>query len=154
MLLTITSGLLVYLVLGACVAACTGNFSFGAWLHQLFLVVDQTLNVLLTPFHRSAWADETMSARCWRAYRDGRAWGKVMRPVIDWLFAWQHAPGGHCFRSYQRERERLHLPPEERVTSAAAPLTPDPGDDDHGELAASHSPFPMAAGGRSPDQPS
>lgn len=113
----IAAGLLLYLVLGAWVAVWTGRLSFRAWLHQVFLVFDQMLNVLLTPFHHGAWADETMSARCWRAYRDGRAWGRVMRPIIDWLFSWQRAPGGHCRQAYERERERMHSPPETRALS-------------------------------------
>ena len=107
--------LLVYLAVGALIAALSRNLSVGGWLHQLFLVVDQALNVLITPCHGGAWADETMSARAWRANRDGRLWGRVMRPVIDWLFAWQHAEGGHCRRSYERERARMHSPPETRA---------------------------------------
>jgi hypothetical protein len=107
--------LLVYLVVGAVIAAATGAFSWRGWLLQLFLVADQAINVLVTPFHAGAWADETMSARAWRADRDGRLWGRLARPVIDWLFAWQHAEGGHCRRAYERERERMHSPPETRA---------------------------------------
>ena len=114
-LLGIGSALLVYLALGAVIAALSRNLSVGGWLHQLFLVCDQAVNVLLTPFQHGAWADETMSARCWRAYRDGKPWGRVMRPVIDWLFAWQNAHGGHCFKAYQNERDRMHSPPEQRT---------------------------------------
>lgn len=113
--------LLVYLAVGAFIAALSRNLSVVGWLHQLFLVLDQALNVLLTPFHRGAWADETMSARAWRADKDGRWWGRLARPVIDWLFAWQRAEGGHCHRSYERERERMHCPPEMRVTETTTP---------------------------------
>lgn len=114
MLTTIALGLLVYLALGAAIAAATRAFSFGGWLYQCFLMADQALNVLLTPFHRSAWADETMSSRAWRAWRDGRLWGRVARPAIDALFVWQRAPGGHCRQAYERELQRYHAPPEMR----------------------------------------
>lgn len=110
-------GLLAYLAIGAAVAAITKQFTFRGWLLQLFLVLDQALNVLCTPFHLGAWADETMSARAWRAYRDGRLWGRYAKPVIDWIFAWQRAEGGHCRRAYERERERMHSPPEVRRDS-------------------------------------
>jgi hypothetical protein len=107
-------GFVVYLLAGAVIARATGAFSARGWLLQLFLMADQAINVLLTPFHAGAWADETMSARAWRAYRDGRRWGRLARPVIDWLFAWQRAEGGHCRRAYERERLRMHSPPEVR----------------------------------------
>jgi hypothetical protein len=113
-MLTIGIGLLAYLLLGALAAAVSGSFSIGGWAHQLFIVLDQLLNVLLTPFNRSAWADETMSARAYRADRDGRRWGRLTRPVIDWIFTLQRAPGGHCKQAYERELARKHLPPELR----------------------------------------
>jgi hypothetical protein len=114
MLFEITAGVLLYLLFGAIVALLTGSFSLRAWLYQVFLVLDQALNVLITPCHRGAWADETMSARAWRAELGGRLWGRVARPVIDLLFAWQRAPGGHCRQAYERERSRMHCPPEMR----------------------------------------
>lgn len=114
-MLSIFIGLLVYVAIGALCAVLTRQVSVKGWLYQLFLVLDQAANVLLTPFHVGAWADETMSARAWRAYRDGRAWGKWARPAIDWLFAWQRAEGGHCRRAYERERARMHCPPELRA---------------------------------------
>jgi hypothetical protein len=110
----LSAAVLAYMVLGGVAAAVSGNLSIGKWFQQVLLVLDQALNVLLTPFHASAWADETMSARAWRAYRDHRMWGRVMRPVIDALFIWQRAKGGHCYRAYERERGRAHTPPEYR----------------------------------------
>ena len=88
------------------------------WLVQLFIAVDQLLNVLVTPFNASAWADETLSSRAYRAWADGKVFGKVFMPVIDVLFSWQTIrPGaiGHCHQAYLKERERLGLPPEMRV---------------------------------------
>ena len=87
------------------------------WLIQLFIAVDQLLNVLVTPFNRGAWADETLSSRAWRMYAAGKPWGRIWRPVIDFLFAWQSQPEGvqgHCHGAFLKERARYNLPPEMR----------------------------------------
>lgn len=85
---------------------------FKHWLYQLFLAVDQLLNVLVTPLSSGAWADETLSSRAYRMWAKGRIWGRIWMPVIDWLFAWQGP--GHCRMAYLKEREGIHLPPEMR----------------------------------------
>ena len=82
------------------------------WLVQLFIAVDQLLNILITPFNAGAWADETMSSRAYRMWRDRRPWGRVLMPIIDTLFFWQRE---HCAHSYMGERKRLELPPEMRT---------------------------------------
>lgn len=87
-------------------------FRPGAWAHQLFIAVDQLLNVLVTPFHSGAYADETLSARAYRMDRDGKPWGRITRPVIDFLFRWQMRE--HCRGAYEQERKRMHMPPEFR----------------------------------------
>lgn len=87
------------------------------WFVQLFIAVDQLLNVLITPFSKSAWADETLSSRAYRAWAHNKVFGKIFMPVIDVLFFWQEIrPGaiGHCHQAYLRERERVGLPPEMR----------------------------------------
>lgn len=87
------------------------------WLLQLFIAVDQVFNVLVTPFHAGAWADETLSCRAYRAWRDGKPWGRVWMPLIDLLFIWQRQPDGvigHCHGAFLKERERYNLPPEMR----------------------------------------
>ena len=86
-----------------------------SWFYQLFIAVDQLANVLITPLQAGAYADETMSSRAYRMDRDGKPWGRVLRPCIDLLFAWQRAPGGHCRAAYFKERGRLQLPPEMRA---------------------------------------
>ena len=101
-----------WLALGLIVAQITGSRGIRRWLHQAFIACDQLLNVLLTPFHRGAFADETLSSRCYRAHADGRWWGRVLMPVIDTLFFWQGR--NHCERAYIAERERLQAPPESR----------------------------------------
>lgn len=81
------------------------------WGVQLFIACDQLANVLITPFQSSAWADETLSSRCYRAHRDGKVAGVFMRP-IDLLFRWQGTE--HCRGAYDQERKRASLPPEFR----------------------------------------
>ncbi len=82
------------------------------WLYQLFIAVDQLLNVLVTPFSRGAWADETLSSRAYRMHAKGRPWGRIWMPIIDALFIWQGP--GYCRNAYLKERERIHVPPEMR----------------------------------------
>lgn len=103
-----------WLLAGYVVALATGRLAFFEWLHQLFIACDQVCNVMKAPFHRGAWADETLSARAYRAHKDGRRWGKFWMPVIDVLFFWQGNGSGHCERAYIAERERLQAPPETR----------------------------------------
>lgn len=93
------------------------RLDFGHWFAQLFIAVDLLLNVLVTPLHAGAWADETLSCRAWRMDRAGKPWGGLWRPVIDLLFFWQrHAPGvlGHCHGAYLKERARQGLPVQMR----------------------------------------
>lgn len=82
------------------------------WLYQLFIACDQLLNVLITPFHGGAYADETMSSRAYRMDRDGKPWGRLLRPAVDLLFRWQTKE--HCRLAYEKERKRIQLPPEMR----------------------------------------
>jgi hypothetical protein len=86
------------------------------WFIQLFLALDQLANVLATPFAASAWADETLSSRAYRAYRDAKFFGFVMKP-IDFLFCWQTIRPdaiGHCHNAYLNELDRIGLPVEFR----------------------------------------
>lgn len=88
---------------------------------QLGISADQLLNVLLSaPFPwawKNTWADETMSSRTYRAWRDGKLTGKILLPVIDFLFKWQKLmPNtyGHCHSAYTKEKQRYNFPPEMR----------------------------------------
>jgi len=86
------------------------------WLIQLFIALDQLANVLATPLAGSAWADETLSSRAYRAHRDGKFFGFLMHP-IDWLFFWQSIRPeaiGHCHNAYLNEAERVGVPAELR----------------------------------------
>lgn len=84
------------------------------WLVQLFIAVDQLLNVLVTPFDGGAWADETMSCRAWRMWVKRRPFGLFFRPLIDALFIWQTWRMDHCARAYANEQIRYNMPPEFR----------------------------------------
>lgn len=77
---------------------------------ELFLAIDQLLNVLLLGS-----ADETLSARAYRAENNKLIFGKIFRPIIDLLFFWQNTEGkGHCRQAYEREKAKFYLPPEYR----------------------------------------
>ena len=83
------------------------------WGVQVFLALDQLANVLPPPIDGTVgYADETLSARCYRAHRDGKIMGKLFMPVIDMLFFWQGP--GHCRNAYIKEFERKNYPEEYR----------------------------------------
>lgn len=102
--------LAAYLAIGLVVAVATRRLAVMHWLAQLFVALDQVLNVLLTPFHSSTWADESLSARAYRAHRDGRWWGWTM-VAVDTLFFWQPR---HCRGAHFAEMSRRQSPPETR----------------------------------------
>lgn len=80
---------------------------------EIFIACDQLLNALIPPVFTLSYADETLSARTWRAAKRGRLVGRLMLPVIDALFFWQGP--GHCRNAYAKEVERRGLPPEYRA---------------------------------------
>lgn len=86
------------------------------WFLQLLIALDQLANVLITPLHGGAWADETLSSRAWRMERKGRPWGRICRPVIDGVFRLL-GQRGHCRQAFLAEREQRQLPPEARGDS-------------------------------------
>ena len=70
---------------------------------QVFIAVDQLLNALIPPLDGTlSYADETLSARSYRAHRDGKLLGKITMPVIDLLFWWQGP------RAAKRRAGRIH----------------------------------------------
>ena len=90
---------------------------------QALIALDQAANALtglaaavvcLPPFFRKAglwWADETISAHCWRWHINGvRHWPWKL---VDG-FAALLGDKGHCKASYESERIGRQLPPEER----------------------------------------
>ena len=82
---------------------------------QVFIAVDQLLNALIPPLDGTlSYADETLSARSYRAHRDGKLLGKITMPVIDLLFWWQGPR--HCYHAYRKEIDRKQYPAEYRTT--------------------------------------
>lgn len=77
------------------------------WAYQVFIACDQLINALL-----GGYGDETLSSYSYRLDRDGKPWGRFWRPLIDALFFWQGPE--HCRKAYEKERQRIHLPPEMR----------------------------------------
>jgi hypothetical protein len=71
---------------------------------QVLIALDQLVNACLGGF-----ADETLSARCWRLR--SRQPYRFLQPVIDGLFFWQER---HCEQSHISELRRLQSPPSER----------------------------------------
>ena len=80
---------------------------------QVFLALDQLANVLIPPIDGTVgYADETLSARAYRAHRDGKILGKLFMRPIDLLFFWQGPD--HCKNAYITEFERKNYPDEYR----------------------------------------
>ena len=73
-------------------------------MHEVLVAVDQLANAIL-----GGYADETISARCWRR-RVERPY-TWLRPLIDRIFFWQPH---HCEEAYESERLRSQLPAEYR----------------------------------------
>jgi hypothetical protein len=105
--------------------------------HQLLLWGDQGGNVIICGVgavlraaitgarQNVGYADETLSAHAWRSYDRRTWWGRIWKPVIDFLWWWQapdavvnakagRAVTGHCERAFWKERLRRDMPPEYR----------------------------------------
>lgn len=80
---------------------------FTFWLLQVLIALDQLANALLF----FGWADETISARCWRQ-RHKWQWC-IARVLVDQLFALL-GDKDHCRTSYESERAGTQLPGELR----------------------------------------
>ena len=85
-----------------------------AYFEQVFIAVDQLANALIPPIDGTvSYADETLSARCYRAHRDGKVFGRLFMRPIDLLFFWQGP--GHCKNAYINEFARKNYPDEYRA---------------------------------------
>lgn len=78
------------------------------YLWQVLIALDQLVNTILMGM-----ADETLSARAYRVEQVGKLWGRIMRPLLDFLFfiITLGRDRDHCMDSYESERRRRHLPP-------------------------------------------
>ena len=74
------------------------------------MAIDQALNCLvyIPGDDNAGWgmADELLSARAYRCYREGLI-GPLLKITIDTLFFWQVE---HCFSAFMGEFERRQLP--------------------------------------------
>lgn len=80
-------------------------------LTQLFISLDQFLNVWLFPFSKNSWADETFSSRCGRLQH--RYPYKIFAFFVNCLF-YPFQGWNHCRNAYLKEKTRYHFPPEMR----------------------------------------
>lgn len=71
------------------------------WGIEVLMALDCLLNTVFRGWHH-----ETLSSRSWRAWAMNRVFGRIFRPVIDVLFAWQRHPEGHCKAHYEAEVAR------------------------------------------------
>lgn len=63
---------------------------------NVLIAADQLVNTLI-----GGYPDETISAAAWRGEQSGRIAGKIMRPVIDFLFL--PLERSHCKRAFESE---------------------------------------------------
>lgn len=69
---------------------------------HLLIALGQLLNALL-----GGAADETLSARAWRAEAQGKVLGRVFRPLIDAIFFFD---ADHCRQAWLAEVHKQQLP--------------------------------------------
>ncbi|GIX31364.1 MAG: hypothetical protein KatS3mg124_1836 [Porticoccaceae bacterium] len=74
---------------------------------HLLIALDQLLWVALTL--GKGYPDETISAAAWRLERQGKLAGRLLRPLLDAIFA--PLERDHCRLSYESELVRAQLPP-------------------------------------------
>jgi hypothetical protein len=65
---------------------------------NILIAVDQLIYVLITLGNGNP--DETLSAAAWRLEKQGKIQGKILRPLIDWIFWFDPL---HCLNSYTSE---------------------------------------------------
>ena len=83
-----------------------------AYWREVLLAFDCFANALLRGWHH-----ETLSSRSWRAWAQGRIFGRIFRPMIDGMFAWQRHPEGHCQHHHNAEVARAAKIVEARTKS-------------------------------------
>mgnify|MGYP003528121481 FL=1 len=81
--------------------------NWAMWRLQVAVAFDQFVNAVF-----NGMADETLSSRSYRMWRDGKEAGWTMK-WIDRLFFWQKLRPeaiGHCHNAYLGELDRLGFP--------------------------------------------
>lgn len=77
---------------------------------NILIALDQLIYVLITL--GAGYPDETLSSAAYRLDQKGQFWGKIWRPIIDWLFT--YIQRNHCYEAYEAERRRTQAPPDLR----------------------------------------
>lgn len=80
-----------------------------AWHIEILMALNCLVNATV-----GGWHHEGMSSRSWRAWVNGKVFGRIARPVIDVLFLWQSWRMDHCQRHYDAEVARAELIVEAR----------------------------------------
>lgn len=80
------------------------------YLLQILIAIDQLICTLI-----GGWADESLSSYAYRLEVKGKIWGRIWRPVADWVFLKLFNDPDHCRKAYEAERDRAQLPPELRT---------------------------------------
>jgi hypothetical protein len=105
---------------------------WAAYPRQVAIALDQFLNAIIPPFFTVSWADETMSARLFRGWRDKKIVGRLVKPPVDAFFALWQKPDpevtklagreihSHCEGAYWKEKIRRDNHPEYREGEPAA----------------------------------
>lgn len=75
-----------------------------SYLSQVGLALTRLGNALL-----GGLAEESMSSRAARADGNDKPWGRIARPLIDWLFG-LFGSVNHCRLSYLSDRNKPLLP--------------------------------------------
>lgn len=75
---------------------------------NLLIALDQFIYVMVTLGAGSP--DETLSAAAYRTEQNNKVFGKLFRPVIDFLFRLFETE--HCKKAFVAEQRRAHLPRE------------------------------------------
>lgn len=78
-----------------------------SYIFHILVAIDQLLNAIF-----AGYADETLSARAWRAEQKRKIFGILFRPIIDTIMFFEV---DHCKRAHEAELNRRQLPPELRL---------------------------------------
>lgn len=88
---------------------------FVAWIWEMLRSITNMANAMIPPLDgRLGYADESLSARAFRARRDGKKWTAWTATFIDWLFRTIAKQPDHCAKAYAQEEWRRRNPPETR----------------------------------------
>lgn len=76
---------------------------------NFLIALDQLFGVVISL--GAQYPDETPSSYAYRLDKNGRFFGKLLRPAIDKVFNILFNQTNHCYMAYIEERDRYQLPP-------------------------------------------